>query len=87
MKANPTIDSTEEYFREMERRINWHVWEAERIAARTPAEVEAWKIIDDLCSDPGVWATHGIPGDAKLERIAKRIAATIAPLLVRGHDG
>ncbi len=70
-------DSYEESMRELERRVNAHVWEHEALSARTPDERAAWKVVDDLLEDPQVWATHGAPGIVKLDRIVARIERAI----------
>ena len=41
-----------------------------------PSE-RAKKVIDELCNDPKVWLTHGLPRFDKLEIIERKIAEAI----------
>lgn len=38
----------------------------------------AREVLTRLCSDPEMWATHGIPGDAKLKRLENELTAAFA---------
>ena len=64
----------DKYLDEVERRIDSHVRQWEYEQNLTPAQRAARRVIADLLYDPEVWATHGCPSDAKLERIGQRIA-------------
>lgn len=38
-------------------------------------------VINEACTDPKIWATHGRPGDAKLDWLENRIAKAIETAL------
>jgi hypothetical protein len=42
----------------------------------TPTEI-ADQVVRDLCADPDVWATHGLPSEAKMAKIRDRISRAI----------
>lgn len=41
------------------------------------ARKEAKEIINRLCADPAMWATHGMPGDVKLQRLEDEFTAVL----------
>ena len=41
------------------------------------AQIVAARLVDELCTDPEVWATHGMPPEEKLDILQKRIAAAL----------
>ncbi len=47
----------------------------------TPMD-RAKELVDDLCNDPEVWATHGMPGETKLAIIEVKIAQAITAALI-----
>ena len=44
-------------------------------AAELEARTKARDVIDRLCRDPQMWATHGMPGDGKLQRLEDEFTA------------
>lgn len=47
----------------------------------TPMQ-RAEELIDKLCNDPEMWATHGMPGVEKLDRLQMEIAEAITAAVI-----
>lgn len=53
---------------------------------RTTPEDRARAAVEQLCDDPQVWATHGLPTEAKMARIEQTIAEAIRAALQERTD-
>lgn len=45
------------------------------------SDTMAKRLVDAWCADPEIWATHGLPGEAKLARIEHDIAEALASVI------
>jgi len=63
-------EELEKQARALRQRVRWG-------DANLAAGIAADALIEKWCIDPDMWATHGLPPDHKLERMARDIAETL----------